>query len=65
MLTVAGTLTRLIVKFAPRSSMQVREHVQVLVVGGAAGARPTHGDHRVASDGTEPGAALSELSSGG
>ena len=33
MLTVPVTLTRLIVKFAPRFSKRVWEHVQVLVVG--------------------------------
>src|SRR5215471_9660284 len=32
--------------------------------GGAAGARHTYGDRRVAGDGTEPRAAFSELSSG-
>ena len=40
MLAIPVALTRLIVKFAPVFSKRVWEHVQILMVGGAAGARP-------------------------
>ena len=58
MLTVPGTLRRVIVKFAPLFSKRVWEHVQILVV--EALLTPGQGTVTMVlwGDGAEPGAAL-------